>query len=91
MYGLSCASIIAQKLLIELLELHAYTQHDKTSGFGTSKRTQLLFNLIVDDFGVKYVRKEHAQHLISILEKHAIHKDWTGKTYCGITLNWDYK
>jgi hypothetical protein len=45
----------------------------------------------VDDFGVKYVGKEHAQHLIDALEtNYTVSKDWLGGLYCGITLKWDY-
>jgi hypothetical protein len=47
--------------------------------------------LVVDDFGVKYVGKEHAMHLISILkENYKISEDWTGSKYIGITFDWDY-
>ncbi len=36
--------------------------------------------------------KEHAEHLIQILEQdYQIDVDWEGKLYCGITLEWDYK
>jgi hypothetical protein len=46
---------------------------------------------VVDDFGVKYVGKEHVDHLIwCIKQKYELAKDWTGDLYCGIKLNWDY-
>ena len=48
----------------------------------------------MDGFGVKYVREEHAQHLIECLkEKYKLVEDWTGVLYlyCGIKLEWDYK
>jgi len=45
----------------------------------------------VDDFGVKYIGKEHAQHLKNTLEQHyKLTCDWTGTRYIGITLDWDY-
>jgi len=49
--------------------------------------------LVVDDFGVKYVGKEHVDHLILCLKKskYKLTKDWTGSLYCGISLNWNYK
>ena len=47
--------------------------------------------LVVDDFGVKYVGKEHALHLKAVLEEHyAITEDWSGGRYTGLTLDWDY-
>lgn len=46
---------------------------------------------MVDDFGVKYVGREHAEHLISVLQEHyKIKTDWTGDRYIGIHLKWDY-
>jgi hypothetical protein len=49
------------------------------------------FTLTVDDFGVKYVGKEHAHHLIAALCTHyEVKEDWTCELYCGISLKWDY-
>ena len=46
---------------------------------------------MVDDFGVKYVRKYTADHLIQALKKlYNISIDWTGSLYCGLAINWDY-
>ena len=48
---------------------------------------------MVDNFGVKYVGKEHADHLINCLkeETYKLMEDWNGDLYCGILLRWDYK
>ena len=76
--------------LTERLETHDYTQSDKTPGFWTHKWRPILLTLIVDDFGIKYVGKEHANHLISVLKEHyVVEIDWLGKKYCGITLDRD--
>ena len=49
------------------------------------------FSLIVDDFGVEYVGKQHDDHLATILKKyHNITEYWEGKKYSGIDLKWDY-
>ena len=47
----------------------------------------------MDYFGIKYVGKEHPDHLIGKLEaKYSKMKtDWTGSLYCGITLEWNYE
>ena len=91
MYGLPHAGIIAQKLLEERLAKHGYHQSDKTPGLWTHVWRPISFSLIVDDFGVKYVGKEHADHLIKILEEnYVVDKDWEGKKYCGISLDFDY-
>ena len=80
MYGLPYAGIIAQNLLEERLEKHGYKQSDQTPGFWTHATHPISFTLIVDDFGVKYVGKEHANHLIRVLEEiYEIEKDWKGK------------
>jgi hypothetical protein len=46
----------------------------------------------VDDFGVKYVGREHAEHLMECIKKnYNISSNWKGSAYCGLTLEWDYK
>jgi hypothetical protein len=45
----------------------------------------------VDDFGVQYFGQEHAEHLAGVIaSKYKMTFDWTGRVYCGITLDWDY-
>ena len=91
MYGLPQAGLIAQELLEKRLALHGYRQSTMTPGFWKHDTRPISFSLIVDDFGVKYVGKEHADHLISVLKEHyTVDEDWEGKKYCGITLDWDY-
>ena len=47
---------------------------------------------MVDDFGIKYVGKEHDLHLKVTLERdYKVTNDWTGNRYIGITLDWDYE
>jgi hypothetical protein len=48
---------------------------------------------VVDDFGVKYVDKKHAWHLVEALKKctYELKDDWEGKLYYGITLDWNYE
>ena len=47
---------------------------------------------MVDDFGVKYVGKQHVEHLVHCLKKNdaKVSEDWEGKLYCRITLDWNY-
>ena len=45
----------------------------------------------MDDFGVKYVNKKNADHLVAALNgKYKIYEDWTGSLYCDIDLRWYY-
>ena len=49
------------------------------------------FYFVVDDFGVKYVRKEHTKHIITGIKKYyPVSVDWTWELYCGVSLDWDY-
>jgi hypothetical protein len=46
----------------------------------------------VDDFAVKYVGKQHAEHLWNaLLRTYELTTDWTVTVYSGMTLKWDYK
>jgi hypothetical protein len=91
MYGLPHAGIIAQNLLTKRLNAAGYHQSDQTPGFWKHTTRPICFTLTVDNFGVKYVGDEHAQHLIDVLEEfYEVDKDWTGKKYCGTNLDWDY-
>eukprot|EP00804_Cyclotella_cryptica_P018668 CCRYP_007187-RC/>CCRYP_007187-RC protein AED:0.39 eAED:0.39 QI:0/0/0/1/0/0/2/0/276 len=60
--------------------------------FWTHDWRPICFALCVDDFGVKYVGKVHAKHLINTLTGHYdISTDWDGRRYIGLTLQWDYR
>ena len=51
----------------------------------------LSLTLWVDNFGIKYIHKPEIDHLIAILDKdYKMTIDWSGKTYCGLTLDWNY-
>jgi hypothetical protein len=64
MYGLPHAGILAQELLEQRLNKHGYFQNKFILG-------------LVDDFGIKYLGREHVMHLISILKEHyEISEDW---------------
>jgi hypothetical protein len=92
MYGLPQAGLLAQELLEERLKKHGYSQSKLVHGLWTHKWRPIQFTLVVDDFGVKYVGKEHAEHLLGVLKEHyEVDTDWEGKKYVGITLDWDYE
>ncbi len=51
----------------------------------------IQFTLVVNDLGIKYIGKEHAQHLKNALKEHyKLTCNWTGKRYTRKTLDWDY-
>jgi len=63
MYGLPQAGIITQQLLEEHLKKHGYCQSKTTPGLWKHDTHPISFTLVVDDFGVKCVGEENAQHL----------------------------
>jgi hypothetical protein len=91
MYGLPQEGIIAQELLAKRLKEHGYTQNETMPGLWTHKGHPFTFSLVVDNFKVKYIGEEHAQHLLQTVQKHymcSIKKE--GERYCGITIKWEY-
>jgi hypothetical protein len=43
------------------------------------------------NFAVKYVGKQHAEHLLNaLLRTYELTTDWTATVYSGMTLKWDY-
>lgn len=91
-YGLPMAGALANKLLRKRLAPHGYYEVAHTPGLWRHVTRPISFTLVVDDFGVKYVGQEHAQHLVDTLKKYyKLAEDWKGDLYCGITLDWDYE
>jgi hypothetical protein len=90
-WGLPQAGILANKLLRKCLLPHGYYKCAITPGLRKHKTRPISFTLVVDNFGMKYVGKEHVDHLIwCIKQKYELTADWTGNLYRGIKLNWDY-
>ncbi len=63
-YGLPLVRIIAQQLLKKCLRGHGYQQSSIMPGLWNHSTRPISFSLVVYDFGVKYVGKENAQHLL---------------------------
>ena len=89
-WGLPQAGILANKLLQKRLPPHGYYECKHTPGLWQHLTHPISFTLVVDDFEVKYVGREHIDHLIKcIKEKYELIKDWSGGLCCGIKLRWD--
>jgi hypothetical protein len=89
--GLPQAGLFNNKFLKECLNKHGYQQSKLVPGLWKHDTRPIQFTLVVNDFGMKYIGKEHAQHLNNALEEQYKHTcDWTGKWYIRITLDWDY-
>jgi hypothetical protein len=83
-YGLPQSGRLA---IQEKLRPVGYHKVQHTPGLWKHMSRPIQFSLVVDDFGVKYTRKEDIDHLVSTLKKDfIISEDWEGNLYCGITL-----
>jgi hypothetical protein len=92
MYGLKQAGLLANQLLQTRLAPFGYYPARHTPGLWLHKTRPISFTLVVDDFTVKYVGKQHAEHLRNaLLRTYELTTDWTATVCSGITLKWDYK
>ncbi|EJK49677.1 hypothetical protein THAOC_31417, partial [Thalassiosira oceanica] len=58
MYGLPQAGLLANELLEKRLNKSGYHQSKLVPGLWTHETRNIQFTLVVDDFGVKYTRRE---------------------------------
>ena len=68
MYGLKQARKLAHKLLTKCLDPYGYFPCQFTPSLWQHKWQPTTFFLVVDDFGIKYVGNNHANHLINTLK-----------------------
>lgn len=92
MYGLPQAGYIAQQDLGTLLRANGFYECPRTPQVFRHETRNLTMSIVVDDFGVLYLKKEDVDWLLDVLRtKYELKVDWDGKLYIGITLQWDYK
>jgi hypothetical protein len=92
MYGFKQAGLLANQLLQTRLAPFGYYPARHTPGLWLHKTRPIAFSLVVDDFAVKYVGKQHDDHLRNaLLRNYEPTTDWSAKVYSGTTLKWDYK
>ena len=91
MYVLPQSGLISQQLIEKRMNKQGYQQREITLGFWTHDWRLICLSLCVDDFGIKYVGKQHAGHLMTVLREHyKISRDWKGKKCLGLDIDWDY-
>ena len=87
MYGLSGAGVLATKLLKKRLKEHDYFEVKYTPDLFKHESRLTWLTLTIDDFGIKYIGKEHIEHQMLVLGKHySTEEDRKGGMYCGIKL-----
>jgi hypothetical protein len=92
MYGLKQAGLLAYQLLQTRLAPFGYYPARHTPGLWLHQTRPISFTLVVDDSVVKYVGKQHSEHLQNaLLRTYELTTDWTATMYSGMTLKWDYK
>ncbi len=90
-WGLLQSGILANKHLCCKLEPFRYFESTHTLGLWRHETRPILFTLVADNFGVKYVNKDNFDHLITSIRKdYSFIEDWMGDSYCGIQLDWNY-
>jgi hypothetical protein len=81
-----------QSTLTKRLAPFGYYPAHHTPGLWMHKTIPISFSLIMDDFTVKYVGKENAEHLRNaLLRSYELTTDWGGTFYSGMHLKWDYQ
>jgi hypothetical protein len=91
MYGLKHTGLLANHLLQTRLAPFRYYPARHTPGLWLHKTRPIYFTLVVDDFTVKYVGKQHADHLRNaLLKTYELTTDWAATVYSDMTLKWDY-
>jgi hypothetical protein len=86
-YGLPQAGRLAYKKLRIFLEPHGYVPCPVTPGLWKHLDSDLMFSLVVDDFGVRYTHRAQVDRLLEVLKlEYKLTTDWTGTRYIGLTL-----
>ena len=92
MYRLRESGYIANIELKRILGLEGYVPSRFTPGLFTHKNRDIAFSLVVDDFGVRYTKKEDAEHLVKTIQgRHPIKTDCEPTFYLGVTLEFNYE
>jgi hypothetical protein len=93
MHDLPQAGIITQELLAKRLAKHGYHQNKIIPGLWAHEtRTTTFTLLVVDDFAIKIMSEDDANHIINALKKHyTITVDREATKSIGLTIELDYE
>jgi hypothetical protein len=91
-YGLEEAGKLAQDRLYEHLAAAGFHLVPNHTGLLQHDTRPIMFSLVVDDFGVKYINRDDVEYLASTLKQlYDITMDWSGSKYLGITVDHNYE
>ena len=68
MYGLPEAGMLGKNQLTKNLSTYGYSSTAHTPGLWRHQTRPIYFTLVVDYFGVKYVERQHSEHIVADLE-----------------------
>eukprot|EP00804_Cyclotella_cryptica_P001048 CCRYP_008349-RA/>CCRYP_008349-RA protein AED:0.36 eAED:0.38 QI:0/0/0/1/0/0/3/0/608 len=86
-YGLPQAGSLSHDLLEKRLNAEGYVKTLTVPGLWKHKTRNIQFVLVVDDFGIKYVKKEDLDHLVGVLKRYYdVSVDIHGKEFVKIEL-----
>jgi hypothetical protein len=90
-YGLAQAGCLAQQRLCDHLAKHGYRPISKVNPcVFKPEKNDVVFCLVVDDFGVKYKDRKHSEHLMDTLKMmYTVKEDWRGRAYVGFDIRQD--
>jgi hypothetical protein len=91
MPGLKQAGQIANDRLTTHLAKYSYCPVPITPSLWTHDTQPIDLSLLVDNFSIKYVGKEHALHLLDALrDLYMVTEDWEGSLFSGLTIQRHY-
>jgi hypothetical protein len=91
MHGLPQDKILANKKPLPHLGAHRYYPCASTHGLFKHNTCPIAFSLVVHDFCIKYIGKEHANHLLKTLQtNYTVTVDWDRTSFLGMRLAWNY-
>jgi hypothetical protein len=90
-WGLPQAGILANKQRQWKMAPFGYHECMNTPGLWYHDTCPIVFTLVADSFGIKYINDDDVQPLIASLKTtYKLTEDWTGDLCCGIALDWDH-
>ena len=88
-WGLPQAGILANKRIRRKLAPFGYHKCVNTPGLWQYETRAISFTLVVDNFGVKYAKKEDVDHLIASMKStYSLSNDWMGLVTCTAESHW---
>ena len=90
LYGLCESGYIPNVELKRILRSEGYVPSKFTPGLFTHKTREIVFSLVLDDFGVKYKKREDAEHLLKTIQgRYPVKAECDSTFHLGMTLEFD--